>query len=77
MIINCKERFGYTYLWTSDRIMCNILFAYCEGRSRLWNMYLGWRKTTKNGVNFFWIPSNKVEDLFDLAKDIKKAEKGA
>lgn len=31
MIYNCKERFGYTYLWTSDKKMQSLLFAYCGG----------------------------------------------
>ena len=77
MVINCKERFGYTYLWTCDRTMCNVLYAYCEGRSRLWNTYLGWRKTTKDEKVFFWIPSNKIENLIDIAKEIKEFEKRA
>ena len=58
MIYNCKERFGYTYLWTSDKKMQSLLFAYCEGRSALWRMFLGWRKT-----------SSKVDELLEIAKN--------
>lgn len=66
MVYNCKERFGYTYLWTSNEKMQAILLAYCEGRSFLWNMFLGWRKTNKENQMFFWIPSNKVERLIAI-----------
>jgi len=71
-VYNCKERFGYTYLWTCDRTMQNVLFAYCEGHSFLWNMFLGWRKTTCKDQMFFWIPSRKVEILIRFAKDCEK-----
>lgn len=77
-VYNCKERFGYTYLWTCNRTMQNILFAYCEGRSSLWNMFLGWRKTNKiknDNIEqmFFWIPSRKVNILIKLAEDCEKS----
>ena len=72
MIIDCKERFGYTYLWTCDKIMSDILGAYCEGHSFLWNVFLGWRKTEKDGKEFYWIPTKKVETLINLAEEIKK-----
>lgn len=67
-VYNCKERFGYTYLWTRDKKIQDILFAYCEGRSRFWNMLFGWRKTTKENQTFFWIPSRKVKELIKIAK---------
>lgn len=67
-IYNCKERFGYTYLWTCDKKIQSIFFAYCEGRSVLWNMFLGWRRTVINQA-FFWIPTRKVEKLLEIAKN--------
>ena len=72
MIVNCKERFGYTYLWTCDKVMYNILEAYCEGRSFLWNIFLGWRKTDHDKL-FYWIPTRKIETLINLAEEIKKS----
>ena len=71
-IYNCKERFGYTYLWTCDEAMQTILHAYCEGHSFLWRMFLGWRKTNKDNQQFFWIPSNKVDTLIEFADYCKK-----
>ena len=68
MIHNCKECFGYTYLWTSDKKMQGLLFAYCEGRSALWRMFLGWRKSTRDKT-FFWIPSRKVNELLEIAEN--------
>lgn len=68
MIYNCKERFGYTYLWTANKKMQSLLFAYCEGRSALWRMFLGWRKTHDNQT-FFWIPSRKVDELLEIAEN--------
>lgn len=73
-VYNCKERFGYTYLWTCDRTMQNILHAYCEGRSFIWRMFLGWRKCNKDNQEFFWIPSNKLEMLISFANDCKKTD---
>ena len=63
-IYNCKERFGYVYLWTCDENIQNILLDYCEKRSYLWNLFFGWRKTCfKTGQMFFWIPKNKINLL--------------
>ena len=69
MIYNCKERFGYTYLWTCDKKMQGLLFAYCKGRSALWRMFLGWRKSTRDNQVFFWIPSRKVDELLEIAEN--------
>lgn len=69
MIHNCKKRFGYTYLWTTNKTMQSVLFAYCERRSALWRMFLGWRKSTKDDKMFFWIPSRKVDELLKIAKN--------
>lgn len=66
---NCKECFGYTYLWTADSKLQKILLAYCEGRSYWWNIFLGWRKTTGNNQMFFWIPSRKIEGLIKIAEN--------
>ena len=68
MIYNCKERFGYVYLWTCNEKMQNILHAYCEGRSALWRMFLGWRKTDSENQQFFWIPKNKIDFLMELGE---------
>lgn len=70
MVVNCKERFGYAYIWTCDRTMSNILGAYCEGRSFLWNCFFGWRKTNINNQEFYWIPVKKLELLIKLAEEI-------
>lgn len=67
-IYNCKERFGYTYIWTCNKKVQSVLLGYCEGRSALWRMFLGWRKTYGDDQMFFWIPSRKVEGLIEIAK---------
>lgn len=66
-MINCKERFGYTKVMTNDPEEKKVLIAYCEGKSFLWNMFLGWRET-RNDTMIFWIPSKKVEVLIATAK---------
>ncbi|MDV3428244.1 MAG: hypothetical protein LIR50_14700 [Bacillota bacterium] len=75
-MINAKERFGYTYIITTDRVEKNIIDAFCEGKNFWWNCFLGWRKTRveNNGIEskYYWIPSNKVEILAKLAKEIKE-----
>ena len=67
-IYNCKERFGYTYLWTCDKKMQSVLLSYCEGRSALWRMLFGQRKTTDKEQMFFWVPSCKLDNLIEIAK---------
>lgn len=68
-IYNCRECFGYTYLHTSNKKMQSLLFAYCEGRSTLWNMFFGWRKSTNDNKMFFWIPSRKIDELLKIAEN--------
>lgn len=68
-----KERFGYAYIVTKDEVEQNILFAYCEGRSFLWNMYFGWRRgIAKTNEMFFWIPKRKINSLNDIIKLMKE-----
>lgn len=73
-IYNCKERFGYVYIWTCNRTMQNILDAFCEGRGFWWNVFWGWRRTDKDGKQFYWIPKNKLKILIDLADDSKEED---
>lgn len=67
MIHKMRKCFGYTYLWTCDKEMQNVLLGYCEGRSILWRMFLGWRRTTKEQM-FFWIPSRKIDYLIEIVE---------
>ena len=67
-IYNCKKRFGYTYMWTCNEKMQDVLFAYCEGRSGLWNMFFGWRKTNSQNQTFFWIPTRKLNNLIEIVE---------
>ena len=67
-MINAKERFGYTKVITWDDEEKKVLFAYCAGKNRLWQMFLGWRLSRADGTTIFWIPSNKVEELIEIAK---------
>lgn len=75
-VYNCKERFSYAYVCTRNRTIQNILSAYCEGRSHLWNLFFGWRKTRfiddKEEQMFFWVPSRKLEILIELADELEE-----
>lgn len=35
----------YNY-WTSDPVVQLIAETYCSGKSKLWNMFFGWREST-------------------------------
>lgn len=74
-MIDAKQRFGYTYIITTNPIEQNILSAFCEGKGYIWNTFFGWRKTTvlENGLEqmYFWIPSDKVETLSYLSATLK------
>ena len=39
--------FGYTYYTTKDTLEIALLESYCLGKSFLWNMFLGWRKSKR------------------------------
>lgn len=75
-MINAKERFGYTYVITTDKVEQNILGAFCEAKGYWWNCFLGWRRTKveKDGTEtlFYWIPTDKIKVLEFLAKEIKE-----
>ena len=76
-MINAKERFGYSYIVSTDKVEQNILGAFCEGKPFYWNLFLGWRRTRvfdNHEEMFFWIPSNKVEILISLSEEIKRKE---
>lgn len=70
LLYDCKTRFNYTYCWTCNITLQNIILAYCEGRSALWRMFFGWRKTTCKDQMFFWLPTKKIESLIALAEEI-------
>lgn len=62
-MINMKERCGYAYVSTKDKKEQDFLFEYCESRSIIWNMFLGWRKTTIDDFMYFWIPKKVLEEV--------------
>lgn len=41
-----------------DELVADFLFMYCEGKSFLWQMFFGWRKTSENTWDF--IVSNRA-----------------
>ena len=68
-----KEMF--TEYSTNNETLATIFFAYCEGKSFLWRMFFGWRHTRTflgENVYTFIIPTNKVEELEEYAKDLDK-----
>lgn len=65
----------YTEYLTNNEVLANVFFAYCEGRSYLWQMFFGWRSTRvyeDEEIQRFIIPTRKVEMLENLAKEIEK-----
>lgn len=76
MFTAIKEKFGFTYLQTKDPVLQDVLFAFCNAKGYWWNNYFGWRRSiildVGHEIMFFWIPSNKIEELENLAKHIKE-----
>lgn len=35
-----------------DELVADFLFMYCEGKSLLWRLFFGWRKTSENAWDF-------------------------
>lgn len=62
-----KKQFGYSKVKTDKTEEIKVLFAYCEAKSRIWQMFLGWRETKKE-VYFFWIPTKAIKELENILK---------
>ena len=58
----------YTDYTTNDPKMIALLFAYCEGRSRFWQIFFGWRSVNKDKVYRFIVPTIAVKELEILEK---------
>lgn len=71
-MINAKERFGYTKIIAYDNDEKKVLFAYCEAKSRIWQMFLGWRESRADGATIFWIPTKAIKELEDILKVFSK-----
>ena len=73
-MIHGKVRFGYALIIAYDTTVQNFLQAYCLGKSPIWNMFLGWRKTDSKGLMYFWIPkkdwSALVKLIFEVYPDL-------
>lgn len=52
----------------SDATSVNVLLAYCVGKSWIFNLFFGWRRTSKN-TYFFKLPKN---DWMKLKKIIQE-----
>jgi hypothetical protein len=39
-----------------DELVADFLFMYCEGKSSLWRMFFGWRRTSENAWDFIVSP---------------------
>ena len=44
--------------YTNDELVADFLFMYCDGKSPLWRMFFGWRKTSND--MFYFVVSNKA-----------------
>ena len=60
-MINMKERCGYVYVSTKNSKEQDFLLKYCESRNAIWNMFFGWKKTTKDNFMYFWVPKKVLE----------------
>ncbi len=72
-----NSKLGFLEVGVWDKVDQNILLAYCEGHSFLWNMFFGWRKTivdskSKYTFMYFLIPSKNYEILKKLIAEIRK-----
>lgn len=68
-VYNCKQRFGFSYIWTCDSATKSILDTFCQTYGLIWNMFFGLRKTGANGQAFYWIPTKKLEFLLILTEN--------
>ena len=67
------QRFWFSKVITADPTTQNVFFAYCIGKSFLWNIFFGWRYTSyKDGSMIFWLPANKLSSLDDCIKYIHR-----
>lgn len=68
-----RRRGPYSKIITVDVVEQEILFAYCEGKSYIWNIYLGWRSCAKDNCMTFWIPTKSIKELEISINNIKRS----
>lgn len=66
-VYNCKERFGYSMVYTRDIEVQNTFWAYCQGRSALWRKFFGFRKVEKD-FEYYWLPTKIIDHLIFLSE---------
>lgn len=67
-----RRRGPYNKIITVDIVEQEILFAYCEGKGYIWQIFLGWRSTYKDNCMTFWIPTKSIEELEISINNIKR-----
>lgn len=74
-----KELLGFSKIIVSDRILQGVCCSYCAGKSRIWEIFFGWRKASWNASGIetmtFLIPTKDVDYLFNMAQEIKRIVK--
>lgn len=60
----------------TNSVLFHLLESYCLGKSRLWNMVFGWRKTIDKGINgeyaFYKINGLDFEILYKEAEKLER-----
>ncbi len=54
-----------------DTIEYAIICAYCAGKGYWWNVFFGWRKTTKQGHVYYILPRKAWKELAVIEQLIK------
>ncbi len=67
--------FYHTYI-VSTIEESDLLDMYCEGRSALWRMFFGWRKTKKITDSMSWYYYKVPKRIFELATKLAEHDLG-
>ena len=60
----------YGIFKTDNVVAQNILEAYSEAHSRLWQMFYGWREADSNNVMTYYVPHRDFQKIRLLIEDV-------
>lgn len=77
MILLIDKKLGYSKIkvYKDFNFEQDLCFMFCDIKSKIWNMFFGWKKTNKDDSMIFVFPNKIANLIFDInAKVIRLME---
>lgn len=60
--------FSHTFPIDGNETLIQIMFAFCDGHSWLWNMFHGWKRVTTSEITFSFTNTQmtKIIDIYRM-----------